>query len=151
MCRRLPPDRVVRVELLWAHLHQWQELWAHRAPVSIQGLHGAGCREPGELLGTGDGDTALLRREVLWLPVADQPLAGQRARGVVPALGWNQCHRRVSSSDKTCRGPALQPAVQKTLLLLHSERSLRLWAGIHRSNEIKWAPGLLREGTRFRR
>lgn len=32
------------------------------------------------------------RREVLRLPVADQPLAGQRAHSVVPALGWNQCH-----------------------------------------------------------
>ncbi|KAI1237370.1 Thrombospondin type-1 domain-containing protein 7B, partial [Lamprotornis superbus] len=63
------------------------------SPASVAGalrqsLHRPVCREPGELLRTGDGDTALLRR--------------------------------VSSADETCRSPALQPGVQKTLLLLHT-------------------------------
>ena len=33
------------------------------------------------------------RRDVLWLPVENQPLARQRTHGVVSALRWNKCHR----------------------------------------------------------
>lgn len=35
------------------------------------------------------------RREVLWLPVENQPLARQRTHRMVSALRWNKCHRYV--------------------------------------------------------
>lgn len=35
------------------------------------------------------------RREVLWLPVENKPLARQHTHCVVSALGWNKCHRYV--------------------------------------------------------
>lgn len=35
------------------------------------------------------------RREVLWLPVENQPLARQRTHSVVSALRWNKCHRYI--------------------------------------------------------
>lgn len=41
------------------------------------------------------------RREVLRVPVADQPLAGQRAHGVVSALGRSECHRYVPRWPRT--------------------------------------------------
>lgn len=38
---------------------------------------------------------------MLPVPVANQPLAGQRAHGVVPALGWTECHRYVPKWPRT--------------------------------------------------
>lgn len=79
------------------------------------------------------------RREVLRLPVANQPLARQRAHGVVSALGWNECHGYVPKClahlGIKClhRGFAVSVAQRELGIIPHSSR-ITVWIFVCRKD-----------------